>query len=161
VLVPLILGFAGGIVFILYQGSSYCKNPTMPLHLFANRTSATGFALTFLHTLSGIPALYFLPVYFQAILNSTPARAGVQLLPTVLFILPGAILSGLVLTKFGRYRPLQLAGFAFMTVGFGVLSLLKINPRTDQWVGYQLISAVGTGLVLPVSVPIDIGSTQC
>ena len=123
----------------------------MPLHLFSNRTSATGFALTFLHTLSGIPALYFLPVYFQAILNSTPARAGIQLLPTVLGILPGAIIAGLVLTKFGRYRPIQLVGFAFMTIGFGLLVLLKVNSSTDQWVGYQLISAIGTGLVVPVS----------
>ena len=124
----------------------------MPLHLFSNRTSATGFALTFFHTLSGIPALYFLPVYFQAILNSTPARAGVQLLPTVLGILPGAIVSGLVLTKFGRYKPIQFVGFAFMTIGFGVLLLLKVDPRPDQWIGYQLISAIGTGLVLPVGI---------
>jgi MFS family permease len=101
--------------------------------------------------LSGIPALYFLPVYFQAVLNSTPARAGVQLLPTVLGILPGAIVSGFVLTKFGRYKPIQFVGFAFMTVGFGILLLLNDSPRPDQWIGYQLISAIGTGFVLPVS----------
>lgn len=152
VIVPLVLGLLGCVTFVAYEGSSFCQNPTMPLHLFSNRTSATGFALTFLHTLSGIPALYFLPVYFQAVLNSTPARAGVQLLPTVLGILPGAIVSGLMLTKFGRYKLIQLVGFALMTVGFGILVLLRAHPRADQWIGYQLISAIGTGFVLPVSV---------
>ena len=38
-----------------------------------------------------------------------------------------------------------------MAVGFGVLVLLKTDSKTGEWVGYQIIGAVGTGLILPVS----------
>lgn len=153
VIVPLVLGFAGFVSFIVYEASRYCSHPTMPMHLFANRTSATAFVVTFLHTLSGVSVMYFLPVYFQAVLGSTPARAGIQLLPTILFMIPGAILGGNLLSKFGRYRPLQHAGFAFMIVGFGLLTLLGTDSSTGEWVGYQLFGALGTGITLPVLLP--------
>ncbi|CAI7632913.1 unnamed protein product [Penicillium bialowiezense] len=153
VLVPILLGFAGAAVFLLYESSSYCVNPVMPLYIFANRTSGTTFAVTFLHTLSSISMMYFLPVYFQAVLGASPSRSGVQLLPTILFMIPGAIAGGTLLSKFGRYRPLQHAGLALMVIGFGLLTLLSENSNTGQWVGYQLVGALGTGLALPVLLP--------
>ncbi|GLA93265.1 hypothetical protein AtubIFM61612_010459 [Aspergillus tubingensis] len=154
VIVPLVLGFVGFAVFFLYEASPrYCPNPTMPLHLFANRTSATAFGLTFLHSLSAIAVMYFLPVYFQAVLAASPSRSGVQLLPTILFMIPAAITAGGLLSKLGHYRPIQHAGFAFMIIGFGLLTLLKAHASTGQWVGFQIPSAVGTGLALPVLLP--------
>lgn len=153
VIVPLVMGFAGFAIFVLYEASKYCVSPTMPLHLFFNRTSGTAFSLTFLHTLSAISIMYFLPVYFQGVLGVTPSRAGIELLPTILFMIPAAITAGGLISKFGRYRPIQHVGFALMVIGFGLLTLLKANATTAQWVGYQLASAAGTGLVLPVLLP--------
>ena len=153
VIVPLVMGFAGFGIFVLYEASKFCVNPTMPLHLFFNRTSGTAFVLTFLHSLSAIAVIYFLPVYFQGVLGVTPSRAGVELLPTILSLIPGAITAGVLLSKFGRYRPIQHVGFALMVIGFGLLTLLKSNATTGQWVGYQIVSALGSGLVLPVLLP--------
>ncbi|THC91735.1 hypothetical protein EYZ11_008809 [Aspergillus tanneri] len=153
VIVPLVMGFAGFGLFVFYEASKYCVNPTMPLHLFSNRTSGTAFGLTFLHSLSAISVMYFLPVYFQAVLGVTPSRAGVELLPTILFMIPAAITAGGLLSKLGRYRPIQHVGFALMVIGFGLLTLLKAQATTAQWVGYQLASAAGTGLALPVLLP--------
>ncbi|CAG8885677.1 unnamed protein product [Penicillium egyptiacum] len=126
VIVPLVLGFAGSAAFVLYEASSFCVNPTMPLHIFANCTSGTAFAVTFLHTLSSVSVMYFLPVF------------------------PGG---GTLLSKFGRYRPLQPAGLALMIIGFGLLTLLDVDSNTGEWVGYQLLGALGTGLALPVLLP--------
>jgi hypothetical protein len=153
IIVPLVMSFLGGVLFMFYEASRFCVNPTMPIHLFSNRTSGTAFVLTFLHSLAGISVIYFLPVYFQGVLAATPGRAGIDLLPTILFLIPFAITAGGLLSKFGRYRPLQHVGFAMMVIGFGLLSLLKANSTTAQWVGYQLVSAAGTGLVLPVLLP--------
>ncbi|PYI02397.1 MFS general substrate transporter [Aspergillus sclerotiicarbonarius CBS 121057] len=153
VIVPLVLGFVGFGLFLLYEASPYCANPTMPLRLFANRTSGVAFALTFLHSLASISVMYFLPVYFQAVLAASPSRSGVELLPTILFIIPAAITAGGLLSKLGRYRPIQHVGFALMIIGFGLLTLLHANATTGQWVGYQVLSALGTGLALPVLLP--------
>lgn len=68
-------------------------------------------------------------------------------------MIPAAITAGGLLSKFGRYLAIQYAGFALMVVGFGLLTLLKADSTTAQWVGYQLAGAAGTGLALPVLLP--------
>jgi MFS family permease len=149
ILVPLILGFLGLVGFLAYEASPWCVEPTMPLHLFTNRTSTTAYALTFLHSIATISAIYFLPIYFQGVRSASPARSGVDLLPTILFLIPAAITAGGLLSTFGRYRPLHHAGFAIMVIGFGLFSLLNANSSTAVWVIFQAIEACGAGVVLP------------
>jgi hypothetical protein len=152
IIVPLAVGMLGLVAFLFFEGSMYSQAPTMPLHLFSNRTSLTSFVLTFFHGLLTIAALYFLPVYFQGVLDSTPVRSGVQLLPTILSLVPFAAIGGTILAKFGRYRPIHHAGFAMM-IGFGLLSLLDENSSTATWVIFQIIEAGGAGMVVPILLP--------
>ncbi|WEW56053.1 hypothetical protein PRK78_001488 [Emydomyces testavorans] len=153
VIVPLVLGFAGLIGYLCFEGSPLCQDPTMPLHLFSNRTSLTAFILTFLHSVATIWAIYFLPVYFQGVLLSTPGRSGVQLLPTILMLIPFAAIAGRILAQFGRYRPLHHAGYAVMVIGLGLFTLLDQDSSTAEWVIYQAIEAAGAGIIIPVLLP--------
>ena len=50
-----------------------------------------------------------------------------------------------------KYRPINTAGWVFVIVGFGVLSLLKADSPTGQWVGYQILVAIGTGILVRIS----------
>jgi MFS family permease len=76
---PLILGLAGvGMFFVLQSMPGICPHPVIPLRLFANRTSAVAYILTFVYMMLTIWRLYFLPVYFQSTMHSSPARAGIQ-----------------------------------------------------------------------------------
>jgi hypothetical protein len=153
IIVPLVMGILGFVAFFFYESSHFCVEPTMPLHLFQNRTSATVFVLTFLHSLTIIGILYFFPVYFQGVLGFSPGRSGVALLPTILFIIPAAASAGAMLAKFGRYLPLHYVGFAIMILSFGLFSLLDDRSSVAKWVIYQAIGAVGGGLALPVFLP--------
>lgn len=145
---PLVAGFFGLGLFYLFERSKMCIEPTLPPHLFMNRTSATAFALTFVHTLLLYWEIYFLPVYFQAVLRSTPARSGVQLLPTVITLMAFGAIGGVAMQKTGRYRPTHHAGFAFMVIGLGVFTILDDRSSTATWVLVQIIFAAGSGLVI-------------
>ncbi|KAI1765786.1 major facilitator superfamily domain-containing protein [Hypoxylon sp. FL1150] len=146
VLMPLLLGFAGLGVFVAYESSGWCAEPMTPLHLFKNRTSAAAFYLTFVHSLFSFWTLYFLPVYFQAVQLQGPTRSGVLLLPTVIVIVPGAMISGGILSKFGRYRPLHFAAFALMALVAGVFIILDQFSSVALHVCLQLIGGLGCGL---------------
>lgn len=143
---PLVLGMVALAGFIVLEDSRFVANPMMPLYLFANRTSAATFALTFLHGLITMCAFYFLPVYFQGVLSATPYRSGIMLLPTILALVPFAIIRGLLLTKFGRYKPILI-------VVFGLFSLLDQNSSVGAWVGCQIIESAGAGLAIPALLP--------
>ncbi|XXH02253.1 hypothetical protein Hte_008622 [Hypoxylon texense] len=153
VLLPLILGFAGLGIFVAYELSRWCVEPMTPPHLFKNRTSAAAFYLTFMHSLFSFWVLYFLPVYFQAVQLQDPTRSGVLLLPTVVVIVPGGMISGIILSKFGRYRPLHFAAFALMAVGTGFFIILDQFSGVALYVCLQLIGDLGSGLALSTLLP--------
>ena len=146
VISPLVLGLFGLGLFYVFERSRLCLEPTLPPQLFATRTSAAAFALTFVHTLLMYWEIYFLPVYFQAVLGSTPVRSGLQLLPTVIPLMVFGAIGGGTMQKFGRYRPIHHAGFALMAIGFGLFTLLDAHSSTVMWIIFQIIFAAGTGL---------------
>ncbi|EXJ70351.1 uncharacterized protein A1O5_06419 [Cladophialophora psammophila CBS 110553] len=153
VLVPLVSGLVGLAAFLAFEGSRFAPQPTMPLHLMANRTSATAYILTLLHSIVTMWSIYFLPVYFQGVLGSSPAYSGVQLLPSILALVPFAAMGGTFMSKFGRYRPTHNAGFALIVMGFGLFDLLDQNSSTGAWVGYQIIVSAGVGLIVSTLLP--------
>ncbi|KAK5203470.1 hypothetical protein LTR41_010833 [Exophiala xenobiotica] len=153
VIVPLVVGLLSLAGFLAFEGSRFAPQPTMPLKLMSNRTSATAFMLTLMHSIVMMWTVYFLPVYFQGVLGSSPAYSGVQLLPTILALIPFAAMGGVAMSKFGRYRPTHNAGFALLVIGFGLFSLLDRNTSTGAWVGYQIIASAGAGLILATLLP--------
>ena len=152
-LAPLIIGLLGLVVFMIFENSKFTVEPVTPPRLFKNRTSATVYAITFLNSALLYWALFFLPVYFQAVAGSSPSRSGVQLLPIVLVAVPAAIASALALAKFGKYKILHFLGFAICTIGIGLFSTLDKDSTTAEWVIFQIIAAWGSGFVLNTLLP--------
>ena len=154
VLVPLIIGLVaiGGFVW-LQTNARVVPNPIMPIHLFSHSVTAIVFLLTFLHGMITMWAYYFLPVYFQGVLSASAYRSGIMLLPTILALLPAAIVGGTLLTKFGLYKPILFASFALIVIGFGLFSILDENSSTGAWVGFQVVESFGAGLSLASLLP--------
>ena len=74
-LVPLLLGSLGLPLYVAFESSPWCQQPTTPFRLFVNRTSVIAFMLTFLHGVILYWATYFMPIYFQAVLQTSPQRS--------------------------------------------------------------------------------------
>ncbi|KAL0940270.1 multidrug resistance protein fnx1 [Colletotrichum truncatum] len=153
ILVPLILSIAGLAGFCAFEGSGLVPEPVMPLRLFMNRTSAVVYVTTFLNSAAVYWAFFFLPLYFQAVQLSSPARSGVQLLPITLIGIPGAAVSAVILSKWGRYKALHITGFALMVVGFGLWTLLDRHSNLAVWVLVQVVPAIGSGMLLNTLLP--------
>ncbi|RMD44218.1 hypothetical protein DV735_g781, partial [Chaetothyriales sp. CBS 134920] len=153
-IVPLLLGLIGLLGFLIYEGSVVAgKEATMPMILFTNRTSATTYLLSFLHGIILYWACYFLPVYFQAVKGASPTRSGIMLFPIALTTAPFGVIAGILITVTGHYRPFHFLGFALMTVGCGLFTLLDADSSTGSWVGFQIIFGVGAGFVFTSCLP--------
>ncbi|KAF2234873.1 MFS general substrate transporter [Viridothelium virens] len=152
-IVPLVLGALGLVAFLALQSTSYIPEPTMPLRMFANRTSLAGFALTFIHSILIFQITYYLPLYFQSLKNASPTASGVYVLPTSIAAMPFAICAGIGLSKLGKYRPIMLLGCIFLSVSFGLFSMLDAKSITAFWIGIQFLGAAGVGVLLPTTLP--------
>lgn len=153
IILPLVLGFIGWAVFHVHQASGLCKEPSVPPHLFSNRTSVVGFVLAFNSALLLEWIVYFLPLYFQAVRGNSPLDSGIHILPLNVLLAPFAIVAGILLSKFGRYRPIHWVGFAFAAIGFGLLSILGPDSSKAAWVCTQIPAALGLGFVMTTILP--------
>jgi hypothetical protein len=143
VVLPLVLGFLGGVGFYFYEGSHFCVEPSVSPHIFRNRTSVAGFYLVFVSSVTLQWACLFWPIYFQGVRWTTPLRSGLDFIPFEAFLIVTAIIAGGLLTKFGVYRPLHFLGFALSMLGPGLNTILSRHTRTPVWVVYQAIHACG------------------
>ncbi|KAH8828833.1 major facilitator superfamily domain-containing protein [Flagelloscypha sp. PMI_526] len=151
VLAPLIIGIVLLIIFMIHQ-RYIPSQPTVPRDLVSNRTNISAYIGTFIHGITSIALIYYLPIYFQAVLGASPIRSGVDILATALMITPFAIGNGAYVQVFQRYKDGNYAGWILTIIGFGVLSLLKADSSTGQWVGYQMIPAAGVGILFAATV---------
>ncbi|KAK8108973.1 hypothetical protein PG984_014774 [Apiospora sp. TS-2023a] len=150
-ILPLVLGLVGLVLFLVLE--TKVSEPTTPLRLFANRTSLAGFWCAFIHNMLVYWLLFVLPVYFQAVLGTSAFQSGVDILPTAAVCMPFTIISGGVMTKLGRYRPLLMVGFAFFPIAIGLFTRLDEGTSTGYWAGIQIIGALAIGIVTPVTLP--------
>ncbi|KAJ6131688.1 Major facilitator superfamily domain general substrate transporter [Penicillium samsonianum] len=153
IIVPLVLGLVGLVIFMIFEQSRFCREPVVPPRLFKNRTSLVVFINTYLFTVLLYWVLFFIPVYFQAILGSSPARAGVQMLPITLVAIPGAVIAVIILSKFGKYKALHMVGFIILTLGMGLFAYLDRYSSDAEWIIFQIIAALGSGMVLNTLLP--------
>ncbi|GLB11618.1 hypothetical protein AtubIFM57258_008488 [Aspergillus tubingensis] len=154
VLVPLLVGFAGTGFFHFYESTRFCKEPTLPTRILANnRTTSIVLFCSFCQFLLSFWTIYFLPIYFQGVLLVSPERSGVLLLPFVITSLPIAMLFGNLLTRWGRYKPIHIVAFMLITLGTGLFVRLDQHSSMAEYVIFQIITAVGTGMIMSTLLP--------
>lgn len=144
-LVPLFLGLAGLAVFTSY--SYKAPNPMIPHSVFANRSATIAFITSSLQGLILWGALYYLPLYYQAVREFGPILTGVALFPQTFTVAPSAIACGFIVTITGRYRWGLWVGWSLSIVGIGLLTLLRPTTSTAAWILLNIPSGLGLGFL--------------
>ncbi|KAG8161438.1 hypothetical protein KVR01_008425 [Diaporthe batatas] len=154
ILVPVILGFFGFFVFLYTQGGRIAAaEPVIPLRLFKHRTSIIISINTFINSALTFWGVFFLPVFFQAVKLYGPQYSGVALLPMSLVAIPGSAIAAVSISRWGRYKPVHVAGFSVFMLGLGLFTLQNPDTTVAQWASYQCVCALGAGVLLNSQLP--------
>ena len=131
---------------------SRAAEPVIPLHLFRNRVFSAASAVGFVVGFGMFGAIAYLPQYMQIVKGVSPTISGLRLLPLMAGLLTTSIITGRLVTRWGRYRIFPIMGTATMTVGLYLLSHLGVT--TSSWLTslYMLILGAGIGASLQVLV---------
>jgi EmrB/QacA subfamily drug resistance transporter len=152
---PVILGLIAASVactaaFILVERRA--PEPILPLGLFAGRNFAVASGVGLIVGLSMFGAVTFLPVYLQVVKGVSPSVSGLMLMPMMLGMLLTSVISGRLISRFGRYKLYPILGTATMTVGLGLLALLSLESNVWQTALDALWLGLGMGMVMQVLV---------
>ncbi|KAJ7505939.1 iron permease [Mycena galericulata] len=158
VLVPLIGGLSLMVGFAFYE-AKVPMLPTIPRDVVSNRTSVSGLIGTAMHGIISISMIYYIPVFFQACFGANPIRSAVDFLPGSVATVPFAVGAAAAISVFKKYRVINWIGWVAMVVGLGLITTIRADSPTGKWVGFQLITAVGVGIlfdapVFPILAPL-------
>ncbi|CAJ0549775.1 Ff.00g033880.m01.CDS01 [Fusarium sp. VM40] len=128
------------------------ENATVPPRIAKMRTVWAGAFFSFNTGACFLTAMYFLPIWFQAVQGQSPIMSGVRNLPMLLGIVLFAMAAGAAVTTWGYYTPFMIAGSILMAIGFGIITTFEVETSTAKWVGYQLIAGIGVGIGLQQSL---------
>ncbi len=145
-----VLGVLLGAGFLLAERRA--AEPVIPLHLFTNKVFTAASAIGFVVGFAMFGAMTFLPLFLQEVKGVSAVASGVRLFPMMGGLLVGSIGSGMLVSRYGRYKVFPVVGTALMTLGLYLMSLIGVS--TGAWVmaGYMAVFGLGLGLVMQVLV---------
>ncbi|OTA98605.1 hypothetical protein M426DRAFT_17239 [Hypoxylon sp. CI-4A] len=95
--------------------------------------------------------IYWLPIWFQAVLGASPTQSGVDYFPTVIADVLAAFIGSGIVMQLGWWNPFILFGEALVCLGGGLLSTLYPEISSGHWIGYQIFGGLGYSLVSNIS----------
>ncbi|KAK1055555.1 hypothetical protein LTR74_015579 [Friedmanniomyces endolithicus] len=147
-LVPLLVSAAGLVAFVVWE-ERYAREPLIRTSVTKSRTVAVTYLGDFLQGLLLWCNLYFMPLYFQAVMGDTPIKSAIDLFPSTFTVAPAAIVTGAMITKFGVYCWAIWSGWVLVTVGFAARTVFNVHTPIPVWVIINLINGVGLGMLYP------------
>ncbi|MEW2069798.1 MFS transporter [Streptomyces sp. NPDC007346] len=166
---PTILGLTAGAVVttLLFVAVEHrAAEPVIPLRLFRdsvfNITGLVGAVIG----VALFGAASYLPTYLQMVDGASATESGLLMLPMMLGIVAGSVVSGQLITRTGRYRLYPIVGSAVSVVGMWLLSGLEAGTSRLAYSLWQAVLGTGIGLVMSVLVlavqnsvrPADLGT---
>ncbi|KAJ1848083.1 hypothetical protein H4S02_000332 [Coemansia sp. RSA 2611] len=136
-------------VFMLIEWK-VAADPTVPMHLFRNRNVSLSVLGQFFLGVGMFSPMFFIPIWYTIVKNSSAIAAGLHLLPYLLSVSLVSVASGFLVTKTGRYRALVIFGTALFVLGAGLMVLFDENTNMGKQIGFMLIMGFGLGLNIQI-----------
>ncbi|KAF4881271.1 Efflux pump FUS6 [Colletotrichum fructicola] len=144
---PITLGVVGLAATVIYE-ARYASHPFLKKTMFTSVNSVLVYILGFLQGLILYGQLYYVPFYFLSVLSYTPTTSGVAMLPVSVLLIPGSIVSGVMISRLNSYRWAIWVGWMLTTVTSVLLIMWGVGTSVVFWVCTLMVGGVGHGFVL-------------
>ena len=144
----LVIALVLSAIFLFIE--SRAKEPIVPLSLWRDRTYASSIVSTFLISFGFFGAIIFLPRWFQVVRGESATLSGYLLFPLLIGLIGSSIISGIIVSRTGRYKVLVLSGIAIMAVGLVLMRQLTATTEYPAMFLWMFVTGVGIGPTLSV-----------
>ncbi|ETS85925.1 hypothetical protein PFICI_03950 [Pestalotiopsis fici W106-1] len=140
----------GGVFVVIFAiiEKRIAKIPLIPLRLFSQASTAILIITSGVYNLVWQVDIYFLPIYFQDVRGFSPLQSATLVLPLLLLQSVAGALSGVLMTKCGRYGPVMYPGMALWVLGAGLKVIFSRTTPVWVYVVVLFLEGAGIGFVL-------------
>jgi EmrB/QacA subfamily drug resistance transporter len=145
------LGVSGVVLAVAFLfAERRAKEPVIPLHLFSNSVFSAAGAIGFVIGFAMFGAITFLPLFLQEVKGVSAIQSGVRLFPMMGGLFIASVGSGVLVSRWGRYKVFPVVGTALTTLGLYLMSLIGVHTGAWTMAAYMTVFGLGLGLVMSV-----------
>ncbi|KAG0026865.1 hypothetical protein BGZ81_006039 [Podila clonocystis] len=133
----------------LYVEAKHAENPIVPPYLWKNRNVVTLLSINIFMGMTFWSLIFYLPMYFQIIEHETATAAGLTMIPLEAGIFISSNIAGILVSKFGKYRPYIFTGTGIAVVGICLCLVLANTSTKAVHVVVLFVCGMGIGQLFP------------
>jgi EmrB/QacA subfamily drug resistance transporter len=148
-IIGLIIGaIIGALAFIAIERRA--EEPVIPLAFFKDRNFILTTIAGPLVAIAMFGAMGYLPTYFQMAVGASATVAGLYMAPMMVTMLISSVISGIVVSKTGKYKYMPIIGAAVLSVGLGLLGTITADSSVVLICVYIAILGIGLGMSMQI-----------
>ena len=144
----ILITVATALFILLMWVERRAADPILPLALFRDRLFATATAHGILTGWALFGSVSFIPLFVQAVLDTSATQAGITITPMLLGWVTASIIGTRLMLTVG-YRKLGLIGTATFSVGAFLMSRAGMNTSQISLMIFVALMGIGMGLSIP------------
>ncbi|KAM0136962.1 hypothetical protein ACHAP3_004300 [Botrytis cinerea] len=121
-------------------------NATVPIRIIKQRSVASVAWFSFFNSSSFYLAVYYIPIWFQAVQGLDALDSGIHTLPLVLSLVFATLFASIFQRSIGYYFPMIIASSIIAPVGAGLLITLQVDSGPKEWMSWPVVFGSGLGL---------------
>jgi EmrB/QacA subfamily drug resistance transporter len=128
----------------------YASDPIIPLRLFKHRSFTMVSVITVITAAMMFGAILYIPIFIQTVVGQSATSSGLLLLPFMVGLVFGSIVSGQVVSRTGKYKMVGLIGLTIATVALFLMSHIDRNTSNFIVIRNMVILGLGMGPSMPL-----------
>jgi EmrB/QacA subfamily drug resistance transporter len=138
------------ILFVIAE--SRASDPIIPRALFKNPTFVNATLIGLTLGLGMFSAIGFVPTFLQMSSGTSAAASGLLMLPMMVGLIGTSIVSGILITRTGRYKLFPIIGT--LLTASAMVAMTSLTAETPIWLicVYLFVFGAGLGLIMQVVV---------
>ena len=140
------VGLVFAVAFVLVELRA--SEPLLPLRLFRSSVFSWSVLASLGVAMVMFGSIIYIPVFAQGVLGVNATQSGLILMPMMLGMILMGIVTGLLVTRTGRYRRFMITGIVLMTAGVWWLTRLGAHTSPYELFGAMSVMGVGLGMAM-------------
>jgi EmrB/QacA subfamily drug resistance transporter len=139
------------VMFVLFlKIEKKSKEPLLSLHYFKEKIFSSSVIASSLGNMAVFGAAIYLPLYLQSVRGASATRSGLIMMPMMVSMILASNLSGIMLSKFIRFKPIALSGIALSCIGMFLFGFLGSSVAVPWLILFSTMAGIGIGATFPI-----------
>lgn len=146
----IITSIVGLIIYIFNEHKA--REPITPLHFFKSSIFIISSIQFMFATLVLFVGMLYVPMYLQAVGHFSQTKAGIYIIPMLIGVVLGSVVSGSFIVKSGKYKIYPILGAIISGAALFGMSTMPEQLNNIEVIVLMLLLGIGVGLMIQVAL---------